>query len=73
MPHSPPVPDGPQAAVSARSRPSFTEVGQGESLTDVAVRVYGTSAAARSIWKSNRDILGGQDAPLRAGMVLRTP
>jgi hypothetical protein len=70
---SPAVRGGSRPSASARSRPAFTEVGQGESLTDVASRVYGTGAAARTLRQSNRDLLGEQEAPLRAGMVLRTP
>ena len=68
-----PGPGGPRRASSDRPRSPFTEVGPGESLADVAARVYGTTASVPTIWKSNRDILAGQDAPLRAGMVLRTP
>lgn len=56
---------------SARS--AFVRVEPGESLADVAVRVYGSKDAAVALWSANRDQLGGPDEPLPPGCVLRTP
>jgi nucleoid-associated protein YgaU len=68
------APAGPAPRRPAR-RPSgaFTRVAAGESLAEVALRVYGTAEAARTIWQANRDQLDRPDAPLGAGTVLRTP
>ena len=54
-------------------RPSSTVVTAGESLADVAVRVYGSAEAAEALWRANRDLLAGRDAPLAPGTLLRTP
>lgn len=52
---------------------SFTQVDEGESLTDVALRVYGTRDATAALWLANRDIIDHRDLPLNKGMLLRTP
>jgi nucleoid-associated protein YgaU len=62
---NPPAPPEPRGA--------FTQARAGETLDDVAVRVYGTADAARSLWLANRDLLDRADAPLRPGTLLRTP
>lgn len=54
-------------------RGGFTQVRGGESLSDVASRVYGNSNAAENLWLANRDILDRADVPLRDGSILRTP
>jgi hypothetical protein len=54
-------------------RAPFTVVKAGESLGDVSLRVYGTTGAAISLWRANRDSLERQDSPLAVGMLLRTP
>ncbi len=69
---------GPVRAVAQsapRSRPlsAFTRVENGESLRDIALRVYGSEDALRLLWQANRDELDRPDDPLRVGMVLRTP
>ena len=46
---------------------------QGESLEDVAIRVYGSSDPVDTLWRANRDLLPHRDSPLSAGAVLRTP
>lgn len=60
---------------TTRKRPdsAFTEARNGETLAEVAERVYGTGIDLRAFWKVNRDQLATMDAPIRAGMVLRTP
>lgn len=54
-------------------RTAFTQARTGESLEDVASRVYGSSDAAKTLWLSNRDILDRADGPIRPGTLLRTP
>ncbi len=56
-----------------RPRSAFTQVAEGESLTDIALRVYGDSESVHSLWLANRDTLPNQDSPLRSGTLLRTP
>ena len=54
-------------------RGAFTKVRRGESLKDIARRVYGSDEAADALWKSNRDLLDRPDAILGEGALLRTP
>ena len=54
-------------------RPSFAVVEPGESLADVAARVYGSEGAAEALWKANRDQVERVDSPLARGTLLRTP
>jgi hypothetical protein len=61
------------SAPAPEPRGAFTRVRRGESLADVARRVYGSDGAAEDLWKSNRDLLDHEDAPLREGELLRTP
>ncbi len=51
----------------------LTAVHEGETLADVAERVYGSTRATHSLWQVNRDALDSDVQPLQAGMVLRTP
>jgi hypothetical protein len=53
--------------------PGFAIARPGETLPDVALRVYGSTDASEVIWRSNRDLLPHRDSPLRAGALLRTP
>jgi hypothetical protein len=61
----------------AGPRGAFTEVLEGETLGDVAARVYGADAPGGpdALRRANRDILHdpGSDAQIRPGTVLRTP
>lgn len=52
---------------------SFAEVQEGETLADVATRVYGTTDSLQSLWKANRDQLAKPDSSLARGTLLRTP
>ncbi len=54
-------------------RGPFTKVREGESLTDIAARVYGSETASKALWFANRDRLDDPDAPLSPGSILRTP
>jgi nucleoid-associated protein YgaU len=51
----------------------FTAVRDGESLEQVAQRVYGDRAAVGHLLAANRDQIENPDAPLQAGQPLRTP
>jgi hypothetical protein len=62
-----------QWAGPTRSNSAFTQSEEGETLADVAVRVYGTTDAARKLWLANRDIVQRPKARLAAGTLLRTP
>jgi hypothetical protein len=51
----------------------MTRTREGETLADVALRVYGSADRANLLWLANRDFLDRRDDPLRAGTPLRTP
>jgi hypothetical protein len=57
----------------ALPRPPFTVVEPGESLVDVASRIYGSSDSTEALWKANRDQLERIDSKLIRGTLLRTP
>ena len=59
--------------VAREPRGAFTQARADESLAQVARRVYGDEGSAEALWRANRDVLDQADAPLRAGMLLRTP
>jgi hypothetical protein len=61
------------AAAPAGPRSAFTTVKEGESLEDVAIRVYGSADPVNSLWRANRDLLPQRTSPLQAGSILRTP
>ena len=60
-------------ATAPKSRGEFTSVGPGESLAEVARRVYGSEAHVAKLWHANRDQLPDRSTPPRVGMTLRTP
>ena len=63
-----------RSLASRRSPQSaFTETVEGESLKDIALRVYGDPTSIRTLWLANRDIIPDQNSPLRGGTLLRTP
>lgn len=55
------------------ARAPFTVVGTGETIADVARRIYGTTEDAGVLWRANRDVLRDPDSPIAPGTVLRTP
>jgi hypothetical protein len=66
--------------ISSRTKPpgrrpdsAFTETQPGETLADVAVRIYGTPDATRALWHANRDQVADPNAALAEATVLRTP
>jgi hypothetical protein len=52
---------------------AFTEAYEGETLRDVASRVYGSPEEDEALWRLNRDLIGRRDDTLSAGTLLRTP
>jgi hypothetical protein len=52
---------------------AFTDVVEGETLADVARRVYGSADAAQALWLANRDRVDRPDISLHSGVLLRTP
>jgi nucleoid-associated protein YgaU len=55
------------------TRGAFARTEEGDTLEDVALRVYGTPGRAEALWKANRDQLTNPGAALAGGMLLRTP
>lgn len=55
------------------SRGAFTQARGGETLFDLARRVYGTADEAEELWRANRDTLDRIDSPIPEGAMLRTP
>jgi nucleoid-associated protein YgaU len=66
-------PQGPSTPSVTEPRGAFTSVRSGETLPDVARRVYGPGGDAERLWKANRDLIEKKDSPLRPGTMLRTP
>jgi len=60
------------AAAAAVEAPSTYVVRDGDDLTGIALRVYGSAGAATAIWAANRDRLADPQL-LPIGMVLRMP
>jgi hypothetical protein len=60
-------------AVVAPVQEGFIVALEGETLRDVALRVYGSADEGEGLWRLNRDLVGRQDALLGAGTLLRTP
>jgi hypothetical protein len=63
----------PPTETASSPRSAFTVVRAAETIEDVALRVYGTTAEADALWRANRDALPRRDCRLVAGMLLRTP
>jgi nucleoid-associated protein YgaU len=62
-----------RVAGPARPRSPFTRAGAGETVGEVARRVYGDPAYAREIWLANRDSLRSAADRLDSPTLLRTP
>jgi len=66
----------PQSSTSTPVLPpceGFTQAREGETLRDVAIRLYGSSDEAESLWRLNRDLIRRREGTLPAGTLLRTP
>lgn len=55
------------------SHDAFTLSNEGETLRDVAIRIYGSADEVEALWRLNRDLIGRRDVTLAAGTLLRTP
>lgn len=67
---------GPAASRTRRAHQApFALAEAGETLADVARRLYGSGSRESTewLWRANRDLVSRVDEPLRGGMVLRTP
>jgi hypothetical protein len=51
----------------------FTHTLEGETMRDVAIRVYGSSDETESLWMLNRDLIQRGEGALPTGTLLRTP
>jgi hypothetical protein len=60
-------------AVVRRPRSAFTVVEADETISDVALRIYGTTDGVESLWQANRESMQSRDSPISSGMLLRTP
>ncbi len=69
----PSVSTEPPKSVATSPRGPFTVVQAGETLVEVARRIYGTTDAAETLWRANRDQVAMIDSPLTRGTLLRTP
>ena len=62
-----------RSAAARRPRSAFTVVEADETISDVALRIYGTTDEVESLWQANRESLQSRDSPISSGMLLRTP
>jgi hypothetical protein len=62
-----------QPPVILPAQDGFTQAQEGETLSDVARRVYGSADEAEALWRLNRDLVRRRDEVLSAGTLLRTP
>ena len=71
---SPSRPENPSQSTAIRTPEApFTLSEKGETLEDVARRIYGTSEVAESLRLFNRDLIQRVDSPIKTGSALRTP
>jgi hypothetical protein len=68
-----PPPPNKRPTILDETRGAFTQARAGETLGDVARRVYGSRDGIERLWLANRDLLDRPDGPLHAGTLLRTP
>jgi hypothetical protein len=76
IPHADAPSAAPVAHGDAEERPPhdpFTLAKEGETLRDVALRVYGSPDRVDHLWQLNRDLIGRDDVVLSSGTLLRTP
>ena len=67
-----PAESAPESATRLARAP-FTVVGSGETMADVARRVYGRTDDVEALWRANRNIPNGPGSPLAPGTVLHIP
>ena len=51
----------------------MTIVDSGETLDDVAIRVYGSRSGVETLLRANRDVVTRRKGPLKTGLQLWTP
>jgi nucleoid-associated protein YgaU len=68
----PEPPIAPRAGAAAAPLTQYT-VRDGDTLTTIAQRHYGSSAQWQKIYEANRDVIGADPDRLRVGMKLRIP
>ncbi len=68
-----PAETGPEPVEVRRPEAPFTLSEPGETMLDVARRVYGTPEVAPALRQVNRDLIDRDDVPIRPGSALRTP
>ena len=66
------APTPPGAPAAAATPPRVHIVAEGDSLTRLSVRYYGTGNRWQDIYEANRDVLKGENA-LRPGQRLKIP
>jgi hypothetical protein len=69
----PAAPREPRRGPAPPVQEGFTQTLEGETLRDVAVRVYGSPDEADSLWRLNRDLIRRRQGALPPGTLLRTP
>lgn len=60
-------------AVATGPKGDFARARAGESLADIAARVYGDRGRAEALWRANRDALDSPAGQVPEGALLRTP
>ncbi|HEU5116845.1 MAG TPA: hypothetical protein VFT74_09245 [Isosphaeraceae bacterium] len=68
-----PVESGSDPVEVRRPEAPFTLSEPGETMLDVARRVYGTVKVAPALRQVNRDLIDRDDEPIKPGSALRTP
>jgi nucleoid-associated protein YgaU len=72
VPSSAPSAPAPAVASPVTPAPRIHTVSEGDTLTRISVRYYGTSNRWQDIYEANREVLKGENA-LRPGQRLRIP
>ena len=66
------VPAAPAAGSPVAPAPRVHTVAEGDSLTRISTRYYGTASRCQEIYDANREVLKGENS-LRPGQRLRIP
>ncbi len=63
----------PRPSTVKAGRPALTVARSGETIADVARRVYGREIGAEALLRANREVVRDRETAIPAGTVLRTP
>lgn len=63
----------PRPSIVKAARPALTVARAGETIADVARRVYGRDVGVEALCRANRDVVRDPKAAIAAGTVLKTP